>query len=102
MRYAVEFSSTARQQLAAIEEYISASADTDTAERYVRGIVDYCRGLATFPHRGARRDDLGRCLRVIGYRKRVAVIFGVDDDAQVVTIVGVFYGGQDYESALAD
>lgn len=34
------------------------------------------------------------------YRKRVIIAFAVD--AELVCILGVFYGGQDYESILQD
>jgi len=35
-------------------------------------------------------------------KKRVVIAFTVDDHAEQVTILGVFYGGRDYESALTD
>ena len=37
-------------------------------------------------------------MRITNYKKRAVIAFAVDAD--VVAIVGVFYGGQDYESAL--
>jgi toxin ParE1/3/4 len=36
-------------------------------------------------------------LRTIGFRRRVTIAFAVE--AEVVTIIGVFYGGQDFEGA---
>ena len=65
------------------------------------GIIAYCESFETFPERGTRRDDLLPGLRIIGYRKSVTVAFRVSADAQVVSIVGVFYGGQDYEASLS-
>jgi len=62
--------------------------------------VTYCEGLQTFPHRGIRRDDIRPGLRVTHYRKRSVIAFVVDDDR--VSILGVYYGGQDYETALDD
>jgi len=37
-------------------------------------------------------------LRTIGFRRRATIAFSADD--RMVTILGVFYGGQDYEAAL--
>jgi toxin ParE1/3/4 len=37
-------------------------------------------------------------MRITNYKKRAVIAFVVDAD--VVAIVGVYYGGQDYESAL--
>lgn len=34
------------------------------------------------------------------YRKRTVIAFDVD--SEVVSIIGIFYGGQDYETALRD
>ncbi len=70
------------------------------AERYTSAIVTYCEGLQTSPHRGVRRDDIRPGLRVTLYRGRSVIAFVVDDNR--VTILGVYYGGQDYGSALGD
>jgi plasmid stabilization system protein ParE len=37
-------------------------------------------------------------LRITNYRKRAVIAFSVD--AEQVSIIGVFYGGQDYEAIL--
>jgi toxin ParE1/3/4 len=39
-------------------------------------------------------------LRITSYRKRVVIAFDVDADR--VNIIGIFYGGQDYETALQE
>jgi toxin ParE1/3/4 len=54
--------------------------------------------LTAFPHRGRTRDDLRPGLRTIGFRRRVVIAFAVFEDA--VTVVGIFYGGRDYEAIL--
>lgn len=103
MIYAVQFAPEAKDQLDAIEAYIAlASGYPSTAARFIDEIVAYCEGFRTFPERGMRRDDLLPGLRVIGYRRRVTVAFRVNAAAQTVSIVGVFYGGQDYEAALGN
>jgi toxin ParE1/3/4 len=45
-----------------------------------------------------RRDDIRPGLRITNYKKRAVIAFAVD--AEVVSIIGVYYGGQDYESVL--
>lgn len=101
MSYAVLFSPEAEQQLAAIERHIAEAAGSEaTAARYVDAIVTHCESLVTFPQRGQRRDDLMPGLRITHHRRRAVVAFLVDTDAETVSIVGVFYGGQDYETLL--
>jgi len=39
-------------------------------------------------------------LRVTHFKKRTVIAFAAD--AQQVSIIGVFYGGQDYETLLQD
>jgi len=98
MRYAVVFTPEAQEQLAALYRYIAAAASPEIAERYTSAIVTYCEGLQNFPHRGTRRDDVRPGLRITNYKKRAVIAF--DEDAGVVSIIGVFYGGQDYETVL--
>lgn len=101
MSYTVRFAPQALDQLDAIEEFITlASGLHATAARFVDGIVAYCESFETFPERGTRRDDLLPGLRVIGYRDSVTVAFRVSPAKQRVSIIGVYYGGQDYEGTL--
>ncbi|MCZ2135853.1 MAG: type II toxin-antitoxin system RelE/ParE family toxin [Burkholderiales bacterium] len=102
MTYSVRFAPEADEQLAAIEAFIATSASSPTiAANYVDAIVDYCERITVFPLRGMRRDDLLPGLRITNYRGNAVIAFTVDLDAETVSIVGVFYGGQDYEAALA-
>lgn len=100
MSYVVRFAPEAADQLEELHAYISAAATPAIASDYLEAIVDHCEGLAVFPHRGIARDDLRPGLRTMAYKKRVIIAFSVDDTAQHVMILGVFYGGQDYESAF--
>jgi plasmid stabilization system protein ParE len=100
--YRVEFAPEAVAQLAAIEEYIINAGLPLAALRYVDAIVAYCESLVTFPERGAKRDDLLPGLRVTHYRGTAVIAFLVDAEREVVSILGVFYGGQDYEGAWHD
>jgi plasmid stabilization system protein ParE len=100
MKYRVIFSPEAEEQLAELFHYIAAAASLGIAERYINAIITYCETLDTFPLRGAQRDDIRPGLRVTNYKGRTVIAFDVD--AQQVSIIGVFYGGQDYETALQD
>lgn len=100
MSYTVVFTPEAEAQLVELNAYIAAEASAEIAARFIDGIVTYCESLSTFPARGNRRDDIRPGLRVTSYRKRVAIAFHVDEDR--VNIIGVFYGGQDYEATLLE
>jgi plasmid stabilization system protein ParE len=100
MKYRVLFSPEAEAQLVALYGYIAAAASPNIAARYTEAIVRYCESLSTFPHRGTLRDDVRPGLRITHYKKRAVIAFDVEADQ--VSILGVFYGGQDYESILQD
>jgi toxin ParE1/3/4 len=98
MPYTVLFTPEALDQLAALYHYIADAASPEIAESYTNAIVSYCESLATFPARGNRRDDIRSGLRITNYKKRTVIAFDVD--AKQVSIIGVFYGGQDYAAVL--
>jgi plasmid stabilization system protein ParE len=98
MFYRVVFSPEALAQLEALYGYVAQAASPDIASRYTNAIVTYCEGFHTFPLRGTRRDDVRPGLRITNYKKRAVIAFAVE--AEMVSIIGVYYGGQDYESAL--
>lgn len=100
MIYRVIFSPEAEEQLAALYRYIAAAASPDIAARYSEAIVTYCESLQTFPHRGTKRDDIRPGLRITNHKKRAVIAFDVD--AEMVSIIGIFYGGQDYKTVLQD
>ena len=98
MQYRVIFTPEAQEQLVGLYRYIAVVASPEIAERYIGSIVAYCEGLRNSPHRGTRRDDVRSGLRITSYKKRVVVAFAVD--AELVSIIGIFCGGQNYEAAL--
>jgi toxin ParE1/3/4 len=98
MTYTVQFTPEALAQLAALYRYIAAAATPAIAGRYTEAIVAYCESLGSFPQRGMRRDDLRPGLRITNYKKRTVIAFAVEPGR--VSIIGIFYGGQDYTSAL--
>lgn len=81
-----------------MRRHITIAASPEIALRNAGAIVTYCEGLQTFSHRGPRREDIRPGLRITNYKGRTVITFDVG--AERVTIIGVFYGGQDYETAL--
>lgn len=100
MGYNVIFAPEAEEQLAELYSYIAGDASPEIALHFTESIVSYCESLRDFPLRGMRRDDIRPGLRTTGYRRRVVIAFEVSGEA--VNIVGIFYGGQDYESVLRE
>lgn len=64
-------------------------------------MVASCEGLALFPLRGVPREDIRPGLRVTHHKGRTLIAYAVDEDTRTVLILGIFYGGQDYEGALS-
>lgn len=100
MTFSVGFAPEAEQQLFDLYRYIATAGSPEDAARFVDSIVTFCEGLATFSVVGRARDDIRPGLRVVGYRRRVVVAFTVI--GQSVVIVGIFYGGRDYEAVLTE
>lgn len=100
MNYRVVFSPEALEQLAELYRYLADVASPDIAAQYTEAIVNYCESLRRFPLRGTIRDDVRPGLRITNYKGRTVIAFDVD--TEVVSIIGVFYGGQDYETILQD
>lgn len=96
--YRVVFTPEAEEQLAKLYRYIADHSSPELAERYTGAIIGYCEGMQTVARRGTRRDDIRRGLRITHYKGRAIIAFAVE--AEQVSILGVFYGGQDYEGAL--
>lgn len=98
--YAVTFTPEAEEQLAELYRFIAVAASPIVAERYTNAIITHCEEMHTVPNRGTRRDDIRPSLRITNYKQRAVIAFAVDDAALMVTIIGIYYGGQDYENAL--
>ena len=47
------------------------------------------------------REDIRPGLRVTHHKGRTLIAYAVDEDTRTVLILGIFYGGQDYEGALS-
>lgn len=100
MGHSITLTPEARDHLDAIYDYIAAAASPDIARRFTDGILDHIGKLADFPRRGTKRDDLRPGLRTTAWRRRVTIAFAVDDAA--VVVIGIFYGGRDFETLLSE
>ena len=96
----VIYSPEAETQLDALHSYIAAAASPDVATNYVGRIAEKCNSLADFANRGSPRDDFRDGLRTIPFRRRVTIIYAVEETE--VVIIGIFYAGQDFEALLRE
>lgn len=98
MAFEIIFAPEAEAQLVALYRYIAREASPDIAERFVGAIVEHCEKLEEFPSRGTPRDDIRLGLRTLSFRRRVTIAYAVE--AERATILGLFYGGQDWETIM--
>lgn len=92
----VKYTPAALDDLQSIFDYLADQADTGVADRYLDRIQNYIGGFDLFAERGARRDDLRPGVRLIGFEKRVTILFEVRRDD--VIIIAIAYGGQDIDA----
>jgi toxin ParE1/3/4 len=97
--YTIIYTPEAEAQLVDLYRYIAAEASPATAARFTAQIVDRCEALTAFPERGAPRFDVRPGLRTQPFQ-RVMITYAVKGSK--VIIIGIFYGGQDYESILTE
>ena len=98
--YQVVFTPEAQEQLHELYWYIAQKASPEIAERYTSGIIDFCESLVNFPHRGNTRDDVRPGLRVTNYKRRTVIAFAIIEER--ISIIGLYYGGRNYERDLKD
>jgi plasmid stabilization system protein ParE len=96
----VVYAPEAETHLVSLFIHIAAAASPEIAANYTEAIVKQCESLRTFPGQGAQRDEIRPGLRILGFRKRVSIAFEITGD--VVTILGIFYGGQNIEAAFEE
>jgi toxin ParE1/3/4 len=97
-KHKVRFRPRAEADLFALYRYIAAESGHEVAGRYIDRIETACMALEDFPERGTKRDDIRPGLRTIGFERRATIVFRMARSD--VTIVRIFYGGQDYERWL--
>jgi len=104
MPFRIEFSAETKHDFELIfdhlfESYVgfgeSSEEALDRAAHRIMGIRQGADQLATFPIRGTSRDDV-----LVGVRyltiDRAIYWFDVDEAAQMVRILAIFFGGQDH------
>ena len=94
------FKPEAQDHLDNLYDYIADSASDDVAARYIDAIIGDCFALSNFPQRGTALDDLSPGLRSISHRRRAVIVFTIEENR--VVIIGIFYFGQDWETALVN
>jgi toxin ParE1/3/4 len=104
MPYRIEFAEASERDLELIfdhlfESYLSFGESTDQALDHagqrIMGIRAAAERLALFPERGIARADILPGLRFM-VMERAIYWYDVDDQARMVRVLGLFFGGQDH------
>ncbi len=100
----INFTPEARQPLHHLDEWVAEKATAETARRFVAATLDHIDGILVFPLAGRARDDVRSGMRTITFKKRTLIAYEVDESSGelVVNVLGVFHGGQDWETALGE
>ncbi|MCL1900393.1 MAG: type II toxin-antitoxin system RelE/ParE family toxin [Promicromonosporaceae bacterium] len=96
--YRVAYFDDAINHLYSIEDYLIQVGEPQNAFDFTDRIRHTCDRLSAFPQRHRRRDDVDDGLHVTGMEGKVTITYYVDERAKLVTIVGVHYGGQNWET----
>lgn len=108
MAYRVLRAAAVAGDLELIFDFVAESAEAlgepaeeafEIAARRLRGILDAMEGLGAVPHQGTRRPELGPDLRHVT-KDRAIFYFDVDDEAEELRILAVFFGGQDHDRRI--
>lgn len=97
-KFEIVFRPAAEADLFALYRHIAQRAGAEVAGSYIERIEEACLALETSPKRGTARDDIRPGLRIMGFERRATIVFHVGRTE--VTIVRIFYGGQDFERLL--
>lgn len=100
MHYEVVFALEANDQREELFLHIADKDSVLTAERYTNAIIATCEDLTPFPHRSVPRDGICPGLRVTHHKGHAIIAFSIDEALHRVTILGVYYGGLDYEQRM--
>ncbi|MDT6942118.1 type II toxin-antitoxin system RelE/ParE family toxin [Brucella pseudogrignonensis] len=99
IRRSVVLSPEAETDLVALYDWIAERASPDTALGYIDRLENYIRDLEYASERGALHNDIREGLRTVGFERRITIAFNVT--AQEVIVLGLFYGGQNWQEALS-
>ena len=104
MPYRIEFAEASENDLELIfdhlfESYLGFGESTVHALEHATARIMHIRaaaeGLTLFPERGIARSDVLPGLRFM-VMQRAIYWYDVDDAAQAVRVLGIFFGGQDH------
>ncbi len=70
--------------LAELYDYIAPRGGRSVARRYINQLVDYCTSFETFPARGTRHNDIGRSIRIVGFKHKASIVFRIEGDWGVI------------------
>ncbi|WP_372422424.1 type II toxin-antitoxin system RelE/ParE family toxin [Salinarimonas chemoclinalis] len=90
---------TARRDLDSLLRGLEQRAGYEVASGYVSRVERFLQGLVDFPERGTRRSKHRPKMRVIGFERRVSVVFTVDGGD--VVVLRVLYGGRNLPPDLS-
>jgi len=108
LAWTVERSDEADLDLALIFDFLlSAALDFgeptdrayDQAARRIRAIESAIFALGNAPHQGTLDHELLPGLRRVT-KERAIIYFDADEDAQIVRVLAVFFGGQDHRRRM--
>ena len=100
MAVRVRFREAAQTDLFDLYAYIVGESGRARAGAYIDRIEAACNRLADFSDRGIRRDDIRPGLHVLGFERRVSILFQLD--AEGVEIGRILYGGRDLNALALD
>jgi toxin ParE1/3/4 len=99
----ISFTPEAERQLNEIDDWIATAANAVIARHFASTILEHIDGIVTFPLAGRARDDVRPGMRTTTFKKRTVVAYLIDETLAetVITVLGVFHGGQHGERVLS-
>lgn len=94
-RYQVVVSDEAQRDLFSLFGWIESLADEKRARSYLQRLKRFTQSLESAPLRGRQRNDIRSGMRVIGFERRVTIVFAVTGDR--VFVVRYFGFGRNWE-----
>ena len=88
MNRSLRFRAAARDDLLRLHIWIADESGSDRAVAYLERIEMACQRLCAFLLIGRANDDLGPGLRVLGFERRIAIVYCVTDET--IDILGVY------------
>ncbi|BFG80121.1 hypothetical protein PTKU46_81550 [Paraburkholderia terrae] len=102
-RYVVSYAEEFDERLEIIVDYMEFHGRSEASiARYITEVYDACEAFANFPNRGTPQDDVMRGLRTTHYRGDTILAFVVNEDAETVWFLGIFYAGQDWQAVFSE